>query len=675
MDGNGSSTVPDVRIGGSRDEATAKNNTKPAPQGWTCDDPYQFPVAPDVEDPWKTCHELVSNFDRDMCDAWTDEIEKLLIFAGLFSAAVTAFVVDSYKNLQEAPDAQDIMVQLLTRITAQLDIINGYNTTAVVASWPLTFTNNIPTGSVVRINIFWFLSLVLSLATVLIGTLCLQWLREYQRDPSLWQHKDSIGLRHIRFSGLRSWRIPTIMATLPLLLQAALVLFLAGIVDLLWHTSPTVAKPVIVVIGLTLLLLVTTTISPALQCILTQSLEFRIPQCPYKSPQSFAFMQLAVGLSYLALKLIHSPMCWTPGKWKKVQSFVQILQSSSWLDYDMHWKRQRILHLRGYEHELQNWPCVINVPELRRLNGPVDWDSVMGLSWLSHKLQQNVSALETIYQCFRTLSPLEEVVFMERTHDYLNNSSVFSDDSPGESRSLYIKELPRDLKTNPIHKEIHSFYVLSLLGQRNQNFYHTHCSHMWELWTRFNNTSSAAYVSASRLDPDLRMTSTSFVSEHLTDMILEIRDADPRVIQQVSSCCKFLLTWTDSDKSHPSGIFNVRNITTMLVTSWIFLGSNIQVESEAFHASLREVLKNPQLNDRNQLIRRYIKYTIAFDSVYFRSDTISFLRLIGDLDDVITAVGYPLGMPSGYCEEDWERIADWARTHPLSKFDKDKEKS
>ena len=59
-------------------------------------------------------HQMVERFDKDMCCAWKDEIDKLLISvreptstfvlgspnklhkAGLFSAAITAFAVESY---------------------------------------------------------------------------------------------------------------------------------------------------------------------------------------------------------------------------------------------------------------------------------------------------------------------------------------------------------------------------------------------------------------------------------------------------------------------------------------------------------------------------------------------------------------------------------------------------
>ncbi|TFK36505.1 hypothetical protein BDQ12DRAFT_699565 [Crucibulum laeve] len=141
---------------------------------------------------------------------------------------------------------------------------------------------DVPDTSAIRVNIFWFLSLVLSLATVLIGTLCMQWLREYERDASL-SHKESIGLRHIKYCGLLAWHVPAITA-------AALVLFFGGLLDFPWQINNRVAIPITVIIGLTLFLLAFTTMSPTLQCIFSG--DFWIAQCPYKSPQSFILLRL-----------------------------------------------------------------------------------------------------------------------------------------------------------------------------------------------------------------------------------------------------------------------------------------------------------------------------------------------------------------------------------------------
>ncbi|TFK58047.1 hypothetical protein BDN72DRAFT_733261, partial [Pluteus cervinus] len=64
---------------------------------------------------WQECYKRVKEYDEDMCESWKDEIDKLLIFAGLFSATVTAFVVESYQWLDTSSDpTSDLLAQLIS---------------------------------------------------------------------------------------------------------------------------------------------------------------------------------------------------------------------------------------------------------------------------------------------------------------------------------------------------------------------------------------------------------------------------------------------------------------------------------------------------------------------------------------------------------------------------------
>ncbi|KAF8949894.1 hypothetical protein BDZ97DRAFT_1689529, partial [Flammula alnicola] len=127
-------------------------------------------------DPWKTCHGLLQEYDSKFFKAQTDEVQYLLIFAGLFSAVVTSFAVDLYKMLQQ--DSGNMSAYILSVISTQLGNGSLLNQT-------LSPPSSSPNGPVIRINIFWFVSLSLSLTTVLLGTTCMQWLREYRHFDSL----------------------------------------------------------------------------------------------------------------------------------------------------------------------------------------------------------------------------------------------------------------------------------------------------------------------------------------------------------------------------------------------------------------------------------------------------------------------------------------------------------
>jgi hypothetical protein len=220
---------------------------------------------------------------------------------------VTAFVIESYKFLQ--PDSNDAVIGLLFLIANSLN-----NTSPLPPSVnPAPITNPFSqTSSSVRINVFWFLSLILSLTTVLIGTISLQWLREHQSYPNF-SPKEKAAILHMRSTALEAWYVPVIFSTLPLLLQGALILFLAGLIDFALPLGRKLIIPVSVVVGLTLLFLGATTVFPTLQGIsfLCRRSYKQVPTpCPFKSPQSHAFRMLAK--SMLQLLSFFFPNCYLP---------------------------------------------------------------------------------------------------------------------------------------------------------------------------------------------------------------------------------------------------------------------------------------------------------------------------------------------------------------------------
>ncbi|KZV94424.1 hypothetical protein EXIGLDRAFT_567188, partial [Exidia glandulosa HHB12029] len=49
---------------------------------------------------WKVYRKEAKAFDDGLLDGWGTTLDILLIFAGLFSAVATAFVIESYQSLQ-----------------------------------------------------------------------------------------------------------------------------------------------------------------------------------------------------------------------------------------------------------------------------------------------------------------------------------------------------------------------------------------------------------------------------------------------------------------------------------------------------------------------------------------------------------------------------------------------
>ncbi|KAK7685689.1 hypothetical protein QCA50_011033 [Cerrena zonata] len=215
---------------------------------------------------WKALDRTLTRKDCDMVDGWKTEIDTLLVYTGLFSAVVTAFCVESFKALKQDPE--DVMVLVLRRI---LDRLEGTSGAAITTPANLTFAR--------RINIMWFSSLVLGLSAAFICILVKQWLREFlMNGPG--SPRDNARIREYRFQGFIKWRVPDTIALLPLMLQAALAFFFAGLVDLLWSLDRTVAIVLTVLVSISLFFVIVTTILPSL-----------FLDSPYRSPQAHAIFR------------------------------------------------------------------------------------------------------------------------------------------------------------------------------------------------------------------------------------------------------------------------------------------------------------------------------------------------------------------------------------------------
>ncbi|KAF8154538.1 hypothetical protein B0H34DRAFT_716930 [Crassisporium funariophilum] len=353
---------------------------------WSCDDNYRFPIPKPTDDPWNVCLEPLLQEDSIRCDAWRDEIQNLLIFAGLFSAVVTAFTLESYKSLQ--PDSGEATVLLLTRIAARLDnaVANASTAESIYLPMP-TSAFSVPPSSI-RINILWFFSLVLSLATVLIGIVCMQWLREYQRYSSDLEPKKRFAQRNMRFEGLKKWHVPMILTGLPLVLQTALVLFFIGVIEFLWALDHRVAIPVSAVIGCVFVFLLSTTTLSGLQSLWSpyDSLGSR---CPYKSPQAWAFLELTRLIKNGLLKLVNSPpfkRVFRSLRFRKVPLF----QGTNWISFDLHW-------LAGRDQYFNRANASQFISMLRYANPGFDYDAACGIIDVLERHSRDKAVIQALY--------------------------------------------------------------------------------------------------------------------------------------------------------------------------------------------------------------------------------------------------------------------------------------
>ncbi|TDL27675.1 hypothetical protein BD410DRAFT_760794, partial [Rickenella mellea] len=134
---------------------------------------------------WSIYVAEAGKFDKGLVDSWRGDMEGILIFAGLFSASVTAFIIESYKKL--SPDSGDMTVALLAQISSQLVAISNGTNLATSSPSP-THGAFKPTSSAVVANVFFFLSLALALVCAIHATMVEPWARNYlqliERHPA-----------------------------------------------------------------------------------------------------------------------------------------------------------------------------------------------------------------------------------------------------------------------------------------------------------------------------------------------------------------------------------------------------------------------------------------------------------------------------------------------------------
>ncbi|KAK0215471.1 hypothetical protein IW262DRAFT_219333 [Armillaria fumosa] len=234
------------------------------------------PIQEDLSIHWRKCYNAISEFDSKIISSWTEEMNTILIFAGLYSAVVTAFLIESYQWLSEDP-----IEALLTRISSQLDSATS------TSSMNPPFT---PSSSNVITNVAWFSSLILALTAVLMAILVKQWLVQYSwtnggfvPPPRL-----AVGLRQLHFTNLNSPFIEGSMAYAPLLLIIALFLFFAGLAILLWNLNSIVAGITSALIGFTTIYFLATTIAPSFD-----------PNSMCRSIQAWSFRRVILLLRFI----------------------------------------------------------------------------------------------------------------------------------------------------------------------------------------------------------------------------------------------------------------------------------------------------------------------------------------------------------------------------------------
>ncbi|KAI5887731.1 uncharacterized protein SCHCODRAFT_02692381 [Schizophyllum commune H4-8] len=248
----------------------------------TAADPQDDEAGPNAH-VWRVYLDESVRLDEDMLQGYRESLDVHIIFAALFSAVVTAFVVQATQSLQ--PNYGRITSTLLLELIA----LQRARSPNDVPPAEISLDNAIRSRKDIAVNALFYASLALSLSTTLVAVLLKQWLMEYSKAPP-GSPRDRALIRQLRYNALNAWRVPDIVDIIPALLHASLGLFLVGLVLFVCGQSELVFYIVLLLTSLTSAFYMFTSI-----------ISLGIWTCPYRTSAITAIRKL-LGSSYRQLE-------------------------------------------------------------------------------------------------------------------------------------------------------------------------------------------------------------------------------------------------------------------------------------------------------------------------------------------------------------------------------------
>ncbi|KAK0481065.1 hypothetical protein EDD18DRAFT_1436505, partial [Armillaria luteobubalina] len=183
-----------------------------------------FEEAGPTSSVWRAYLNESRDYDTNLVAEQRGEMNILLVFAGLFSAVVTAFFLQPSAKLD--PDYQKMVALLMfDEINIQRALANGTSLDNIITSNTDPTAPFTPDQNDILAYGFLLASLTLSLLTAFFAILIDGWYFHYL-SPITGQLKVRARTRHLRYKGLIHWRVRASIILLQLLLSFSLVLFL-----------------------------------------------------------------------------------------------------------------------------------------------------------------------------------------------------------------------------------------------------------------------------------------------------------------------------------------------------------------------------------------------------------------------------------------------------------------
>ena len=172
----------------------------------------------------------------------------------MIAAVLSAFLLYTITQLQ--PNSADISKDILLRISLQL----GNSSVSPYVEPPFF----VPTTAAI-VNALLFTSLALVLLDAFLAVLTRTWLRDFDRG---WRSsnvpEERASAREMRLQGLKRWKLPWVVALLPLLIQASLILFGVALIVMLFDLHRPTACAALTIFAAGVLFYVSTTVISAL---------------------------------------------------------------------------------------------------------------------------------------------------------------------------------------------------------------------------------------------------------------------------------------------------------------------------------------------------------------------------------------------------------------------------
>ncbi|KAJ7709428.1 hypothetical protein B0H16DRAFT_1745828 [Mycena metata] len=186
---------------------------------------------------WTAYKTLADEFDKELQRKYGDNLDTSLIFAGLFSAVSSAFIIQIQPQLQSDP-TQALLMLLVQNMT-------GVPTPALQMSQQTG-----PATIIVIAQGILYVSLLSTLLAALLAVLGKQWLLHYDSVGERGTIEERGLERQRKFDGMRRWKFDLVMQIFPLLLQFSLFLFAVALSIYLWTIHHGIAVLVLAPTGL-----------------------------------------------------------------------------------------------------------------------------------------------------------------------------------------------------------------------------------------------------------------------------------------------------------------------------------------------------------------------------------------------------------------------------------------